>query len=119
MRMVLEQPNRTCRRLLFLLLLRCRMLRPRMSMEDMSKAIGISRVSISKAMKRLSKTGVIAFEEGRRMMTEQDGFQAESRKYCVPHEAGTQGEEQITVSMRELILDFDRCYHQAMHHLLP
>lgn len=90
-----------------------------MSMEDMSKVIGISRVSISKAMKRLSKTGIITFEEGRRMVTEQHGFQAESRKYCVPHEAGAQDEKRITVSMRELIFDFDRCYHQAMHHLLP
>ena len=119
MRLVLQQPNRTCRRLVFLLLLRCRMFHPRMSMEDMSKAISVSRVSISKAMKRLSKAGVISFTEGRRMKTEQNGYQAECRRYCVPHEERKSNEEQITVTMRELIFDFDRCYHQAMHHLLP
>ena len=119
MRFVMQQPNRTCRRLVFLLLLRCRMLRPRMSMEDMSKVIGVSRVSISKAMKRLSPMGVISFEEGRRMKTEQNGYQAECRRYCVPHEAGRANDERITVTMRELIFDFDRCYHGAMQQLIP
>lgn len=119
MRFVMQQPNRTCRRLVFLLLLRCRMLCPRISMEDMSKVIGVSRVSISKAMKRLSLMGVISFEEGRRMKTEQNGYQSECRRYCVPHEAGRANDERITVTMRELIFDFERCYHRAMQQLIP
>lgn len=112
---VLEQNSRTARRLYFLLLARCRMQQPRISLKDAGKAIGVSAPSVGKAIRVLAANGHILIDDGRRLKLEDGTFSAESRSYRVPHSDGHREELSITITMRELISGFHACYHKALH----
>lgn len=112
---VLAQSNRIARRLCFLLLVRGRMNQSRISEKDAGKAIGASVQSVSKAIRRLSESGDIQITEGKRFTLSDGIFSSESRRYVVPHAAGYRNELSITITMRELISDFNVCYHKALH----
>lgn len=112
---VLEQNSRTARRLYFLLLARCRMQQPRISLKDAGKAIGVSAPSVRKAIRILAANGHILIDDGRRLKLEDGTFSAESRSYRVPHSDGHREELSITITMRELISGFHACYHKALH----
>ena len=115
MKGVLEQNSRTARRLYFLLLARCRMQQPRISLKDAGKAIGVSAPSVRKAIRILAANGHILIDDGRRLKLEDGTFSAESRSYRVPHSDGHREELSITITMRELISGFHACYHKALH----
>ena len=112
---LLAQKTRNTRRLYFFLLLRCRMRRYQVSLKDAGKAIGVSAPTVAKAVRALADGGYIEVTEGKRLNLGEGVFSAESRSYVVPHSAGNREELYITVTMRELISDFNACYHRALH----
>lgn len=112
---LLELNTRTSRRLYFLLLARCRMQEPRISLKDAGKAIGASAPSVAKAIRALAAGEHIEINEGRRLSLGDGLYSAESRSYTVPHSGGNREELFITITMRELIFDFNNCYHKALH----
>lgn len=119
MNLVLSQKSRTTRRVLFLLLTRCRMGRPAVSCKDVSKTIGVSLNAVDRAMKRLKESGAIERDCGNRLHLPDGSFYSESSRYTVPHAEGSKDESRINVVMRELTFNFDHCYNRALHALIP
>ncbi len=115
MKSVLEQGNRTARRLCFLLLARCRLQQPRISEKDAGRAIGVSPTTVCKAIRHLAAKEDIRITEGKRFKLPDGTFSSESRSYYVPHSSGYKDELCVTITMRELISDFNACYHKALH----
>lgn len=110
-----ELNTRTSRRLYFLLLVRCRMQEFRISLKDAGKAIGASVPSVAKAIRTLVDGAYIEVNEGKRLRLSDGLYSAESRSYTVPHSIGNRKEQFIIITMRELIFDFNNCYHKALH----
>jgi len=112
---LLAQNTRTARRLYFLFLVRCRMQQPRMSLKDAGKAIGASVPTVVKGIRALTEGQHIEVVEGKRLSLGNGVFTAECRSYVVPHSGGNRDELCITITMRELIFDFNACYHKVLH----
>lgn len=98
---VLKQKNRSERRILFLLMMRGRMLQPRISTRDIAKATGLSQVTVKKMLRRMIDANVIACTPETRFVLPDGSYSAMSRGYTVPHPAGSQYELHLQLTMKE------------------
>ena len=86
-----------------------------MSLKDAGKAIGASVPTVVKGIRALTEGQHIEVVEGKRLSLGNGVFTAECRSYVVPHSGGNRDELCITITMRELIFDFNACYHKVLH----
>lgn len=91
----------------------------RISVKSLSETIGNSTVTVRKALRKLEDAKTVTVEEEKRVRLHDGGYQAESRRYLVAHPCGDARGARMRVTMRELMLDFDRCYHEAIRTLIP
>ncbi len=119
LRWILEIKGRSNRRVLFLLLMRCILEHPSMSVKDMSKAVGISQPTIHKTIQRLLDMERIEKRNGRHMKLPDGTYRQECSSYAVDFPPSGINEQTMEITMRELIFDFDRCYHEAFDKLIP
>lgn len=85
----------------------------------MCKALGVSKTIISKAIKRLLEDGRLKRIDGRRLKLPDGSYRREYASYAVPFIEPSDGEPMFTITMRELIFDFDECYLSALDRLIP
>lgn len=119
LRWILEISGRSNRRVLFLLLMRCILEHPSMSVKDMSKAVGISQPTIHKTIQRLLGMKRIEKRNGRHMKLPDGTYRQECSSYAVDFPPSGRNEQTMEITMRELVFDFDRCYHEAFDKLIP
>lgn len=119
LRWILEIRGRSNRRILFLLLVRCMLGCSSMSVKDMSKTVGISQPTIRKTIQRLLDMERIEQKTGRHMKLPDGTYRRECSSYAVHFPPSSRSEQTMEITMRELIFDFDRCYHEAFDKLLP
>ena len=88
-------------------------------MKSLSETIGTRYLRVRKALRKLEDAKTVTVEEEKRVRLHDGGYQAESRRYLVAHPCGDARGARMRVTMRELMLDFDRCYHEAIRTLIP
>ena len=91
----------------------------RISMKSLSDTIGISVVTIRKALRKLEEAETVTVLKEKRVYQHEGGYRTESRRYLVSHPRGDARCSSIRVTLQNLMHNFDHCYHETICTLLP
>ncbi len=119
MRRVLDMTSRSARRIFFLLMVRCYAGQPDLSLDEIAAATGISRKTVIKMVGRLKEKQCIGWKPGVRHKLPDGRFVCEKNRYRIPRRLSAQPAYYIEADATVMMEQFDACYHEALHCLLP
>ena len=117
-KLVAGATSRSTRRVLFLLLVRSMAGRNAISISEIAAATSLNRKTAYKAISKLRDQGLLQYESGVRVMTNDGCFASERNRYTVPHYMGRRSEAYVEFQIDDVMKRFDDCYHQAIMQLM-
>jgi len=119
MNMVLTAGNRSCKRVLFLLLARSIVRQRAITLTEITRVTGISRPTVIKVIRELVNKQSLRCDAGARIHMPDHQFYCESNRYTVYHYCDDRSDKVLDFNIDDVMSNFDDCYHQAIKHLVP
>lgn len=119
MEQIMGAGSRSCRRVLFLLLLRSAAGQRSISMADVARVTGISRNTASKAVRRLKEAGLLVCKSGARLKAGDGKYFCERNQYTERRRRDCRDSgAALEIRLDDVMERFDDFYHLAIHTLV-
>lgn len=118
MEQIMSAGSRSCRRVLFLLLLRCAAGQRAISLKEVARVAGISRNTTFKAIERLREAGLLVCRSGTRLKTGDGKYFCERNQYTVRRRRDYRDSDAVLeIRLDDVMERFDDFYHLAIYAL--
>lgn len=118
MEQIMSAGSRSCRRVLFLLLLRCAAGQRAISLNEVARVTGISRNTTFKAIGRLREAGLLVCRSGTRLKAGDGKYFCERNQYTVRRRHDYRDSDTVLeIRLDDVMERFDDFYHLAIYAL--